>query len=164
MNHDSKANEGILDGFRDWAFHVRFRAAGDETAKFNGKWKGIIQVNGQSFTMESIHDAKGYKNYVITPAGSSPAGDGTFSAADGKWTAVAANGSDSGTYQFIDANTVYCKDVAGNVVLWQRDDSALPPVVNPAAGNAPFDRLRDRRRGPARMTLHPLCAPSSRPK
>lgn len=111
--------------------------AADETAKFDGKWKGVVQVNGQSITIESIHDSKGYKNYVVTPAGSVPAGDGTFRAADGNWAAKASNGSDSGTYHFITADSVLCRDVAGNVVLWERDNSPLPPLAGGGAPNAP---------------------------
>ncbi|HEY2588364.1 MAG TPA: hypothetical protein VGI81_21670 [Tepidisphaeraceae bacterium] len=125
-----------------WLAVPRAAWAGDDMAKFEGKWKGVAQVNEQSITIESIHDSKGYKNYMITPAGSVPANVGTFSAADGNWTAKETNASDWGTYQFIGADSVLCRDIAGNVVLWQRDNTPLPALApgaapKPPAPNAP---------------------------
>src|SRR5581483_7615673 len=111
--------------------------AEDDTAKFNGKWKGVVPVNGQSLTMQSIHDGNVYKNYVIAPTGAIAAGDGTFSAVEGKWTAVASNGSDSGTYHFLNPDRVFCKDVNGVIVVWERDNTPLPPLVGVPVAPAP---------------------------
>jgi hypothetical protein len=114
--------------------------AADDTARFYGKWKINFDYNGQSFIMESVHDSDGYKNYVLLPQGSADIGDGKFSAVDGKWTSSAAAPNDSGTYKFMDANTVSCSNAAGQTVVWQRDNSALPPIIgadakSPASGN-----------------------------
>jgi Flp pilus assembly protein TadD len=95
----------------------------DDTARFNGTWKGAVPYNGQQITILSVHDGSTYTNYVVTPTGNVPAGGGTFGAADGQWTVTSAQGNDSGTYQFTDNNTAVCKDVAGVTVVWQRDSS-----------------------------------------
>ncbi len=107
----------------------------DDTARFYGTWKASFTYNGQTVVMESVHDAKGYRNYVLIPEGAAPAGDGTFSAKDGNWSASATAPNDSGTYQFIDNNTAFCKNAIGQSLLWERDNTPLPPVIG-AAGNA----------------------------
>ncbi len=58
--------------------------AADDKARFYGTWQAHILINGQVITVISIHDADGYKNYVRTPTGDTPAGEGTFSAANGR--------------------------------------------------------------------------------
>ena len=40
--------------------------AADDTARFYGTWKTSFLYNGQTVTMVSVHDASGYKNYVVT--------------------------------------------------------------------------------------------------
>ena len=109
--------------------------AGEDTARFNGAWKGTFPFNGQQITIVSVHDGSVFKNYVVTPSGNVPAGGGTFWAADGKWTVTSAQGNDSGTYQFTDDNTAVCSDVAGPTVAWQRDSSFV--AVAPEAGDLP---------------------------
>ncbi len=111
--------------------------AADDTGRFNGTWIATFAFNGQPVTMVSVHDTSGYKNYVITPEGRADVGDGKFSAADGKWTSSAAAPNDSGTYQFIDANTVFCKNALGQALLWQRDNAPMPPVIGAAANTLP---------------------------
>jgi TPR repeat protein len=106
------------------------RAAND-TARFDGRWKTSFPYNGQTVTMVSIHEGSGFKNYVLVPNGAMPAGNGTFSAANGKWTASADKPNDSGTYRFTDANTVVCTNAVGQAVVWQRDNAPLPPVITP---------------------------------
>ena len=105
----------------------------DDTARFYGIWKASIPYNGQTITIVSMHDANGYKNYVVTPAGNQPAGDGTFSAANGKWTTSANAPNNAGTYHFLDANNVSCTNAAGQTVVWRRDKS-VQPAPRPSPG------------------------------
>jgi hypothetical protein len=107
--------------------------AADDTGHFIGNWKAAFLYNGQWVNLVSVHDATGFKNYVILPQGSVPIGDGTFSAADGKWTTSADKPNDSGTYQFMDKNTFVCKNSVGQSLVWQRDNTPLPPVIGGAA-------------------------------
>jgi len=110
--------------------------AADDTARFYGTWKTTFPYNGETVTMVSVHDASGYHNYVVLPTGNQPAGDGAFSAANGKWTATADKPNDSGTYRFTDNNTVVCTNAAGQVVTWRRDRSAQP-TPTPSPGPQP---------------------------
>ena len=108
--------------------------AADDTARFYGTWKTEFPYYGQNVTMVSVHDASGYKNYVLvpngaTPTGMAPIGDGTFSAANGKYTAAAAKPNNSGTYRFTDDNTIVCANAAGQTVTWKRDPQKLPRVI-----------------------------------
>jgi hypothetical protein len=109
----------------------------DDTARFNGTWQTSFSFNGQMVTMVSVHDGSGYKNYVVSPEGNTPAGDGNFSAADGKWTATADKPNDFGTYRFSDDNTVVCTNAVGQTVTWQREDTATP------SGNGRLSAPRD---------------------
>jgi hypothetical protein len=109
--------------------------AAEDSKLFFGQWKATIPYQGVSVTIVSIHDAKGYKNYILTPQGAAPAGEGTFSAADGKWTAAAEKPNDSGTYQFLDKNTALCANALGQQLVWQRDNTPLPAVIGGAAVN-----------------------------
>jgi TPR repeat protein len=104
------------------------RAAND-TARFNGKWKTSFPYNGQTINLVSIHEGQGFKNYSLVSNGAVPAGAGTFSAADGRWTATSAPPNNAGTYHFTNDNTVVCTNALGQTVVWQRDDSPLPPVA-----------------------------------
>jgi hypothetical protein len=56
--------------------------AADDTARFFGSWIGTLPYNGQTISIVSIHDAAGFKNYLLLPNGALPFGAGTFSAAD----------------------------------------------------------------------------------
>src|SRR5580693_8230235 len=82
--------------------------AADDTPRFSGTWKTSVPCNGQFLTVASVHDGNGFKNYLVLPGGSLPVGDGTFSAADGKCTVTQVVGTGSGTYQFVDDNTLFC--------------------------------------------------------
>lgn len=119
--------------------------AGDDTARFFGTWKATVTANGQTATIISIHDASGYRNFVRTPTGDVPAGDGTFSAADGKWSSNAAYPNNGGVYHFVGNDTVIATNAAGQTVTWMRDKSAaspsaaapsLPPMGSTSADDA----------------------------
>ena len=105
--------------------------AADDTAKFYSVWVTNFEVNGQVVIVESIHDGSGYRNYTLLPNGSTPAGSGSFSAANGKWNAAAAAPDNSGTYKFIDDYTAYCTNAAGQAIVWRRDAVSPPPGVAP---------------------------------
>jgi hypothetical protein len=55
----------------------------DDTARFYGNWSATFPYNNVPVTILSIHDAGGYKNYVLLPQGAAPAGTGHFAAANG---------------------------------------------------------------------------------
>src|ERR1700676_3664038 len=80
--------------------------ADDDTARFYGTWQATFSYNRQPITMLSVHDEGGYKNYVVAPTGNVPAGDGTFQAANGKYTTSAPAPNNAGIYHFIGANIV----------------------------------------------------------
>jgi hypothetical protein len=82
--------------------------------------------------MRSLHDARGYHNVFVTPTGEVPAGDGTFTAAHGRYTTSAVHPNDSGTYRFTDGETVVCTNAAGQTVTWTRLNH--PVDANTAAG------------------------------
>jgi hypothetical protein len=103
--------------------------AANDTGRFAGKWKTSFPYNGQTITLISIHDGRGFKNYTLVPNGVMPAESGTFSATDGKWTATSAPPNNGGTYHFVNDNTVICANTLGQAVVWQRDNSPLPPIV-----------------------------------
>jgi hypothetical protein len=98
--------------------------AADDTVRFYGTWRTSIVINGQTVTMISVHDANGYANYIVTPTGNAPAGTGTFSAANGKYKTSAPQPNDSGTYHFLDDNTVVCSNAAGQTVTWKKETAA----------------------------------------
>jgi hypothetical protein len=81
--------------------------AADDTARFYGTWEGNILYNNQTLTIVSVHNASGYKNYMRLPNGNTPAGDGTFFAADGKYSTSAEKPNDSGVYRFIGCAFLY---------------------------------------------------------
>jgi TPR repeat protein len=108
--------------------------AADDTARFYGTWQTSFLFNGQMITMVSVHDASGYKNYV----NNAPAGEGSYSAANGRYTAGADAPNDSGTYRFLGDNTVIATNSAGQTVTWKRIKAAQPDAaVTPPAGTAP---------------------------
>jgi TPR repeat protein len=98
--------------------------AADDTARFYGTWVASIPVNGQTATMVSVHDSKGYANSWRSPSGSMPAGTGGFTAADGKYQTTAPWPNDSGTYHFTNDDAVVCTNAAGQTVTWRRDKAA----------------------------------------
>ena len=118
--------------------------AADDTTRFYGTWETDISYNGQMVTIVSVHDSSGYKNYAKGPSGNTPAGDGTFSAANGRYTTSADKPNDSGTYHFVGDNIVICTNAAGQIITWKRDktpDSSLAAAPLPAAQPAALASL-----------------------
>jgi hypothetical protein len=103
-----------------WAPTAR---AGDDTKRFYGTWKATVTANGQTITIISVHDASGYRNIVRMPTGNAPV-DGTFNAADGKWSSNAPYPNNGGTYRFQDNDHVIATNAAGQTVTWVRDKTA----------------------------------------
>lgn len=106
--------------------------AGDDTRRFYGTWETIFPSNGQMLTMVSVHDERGYKNYLRLPDGNSSAGEGTFSAANGSYATSAVKPNDSGTYRFINDSTVVCTNAAGQTVTWKRATAPEAEAGGPA--------------------------------
>jgi hypothetical protein len=115
-------------------FPVPSPAPGDDTARFYGTWKGEFEANGQTVTLISVHDAKGYRNFLAGNGGQVPAGQGSFAAANGRYTAAAPKPNDSGTYRFTDSETAVCTNSAGQTVTWHR--TAKPVDASKAAKTA----------------------------
>ena len=116
--------------------------AADDTARFYGTWKATIVLNGQTITVISLHDASGFKNYVPSPTGPIPVGDGTFTAANGKWSSNAPFPNNGGGYHFLNNDTVVTTNAASQTVTWTRDKAAEAPAAPgaPAAkGLTPVD-------------------------
>lgn len=111
--------------------------ASDDTARFYGSWRTSVVLNGQTITVLSVHDANGFTNYVVTPNGNVPAGSGTFSAANGKYKTSAPQPNDSGTYHFLDDNTVVCSNAAGQTVTWKKDGAGAPRSPAPPSSPQP---------------------------
>jgi TPR repeat protein len=107
--------------------------AGDDTGRFLGTWTASFPLNGQTVTILSIHDASGYKNFVVAPSGNVPAGDGSFSAANGRYATSAPTPNNAGTYHFVDNDTVICTNAAGQTLTWKRYKAS---AGSPAAGIA----------------------------
>jgi hypothetical protein len=107
---------------------------GDDTARFYGTWRGQFEANGQTVTLISVHDAEGYRNFLVANDGQAPAGQGFFAAANGRYTAGAPKPNDSGTYRFTDSETVVCTNSAGQTVTWRR---TAKPGAKTLAGNPP---------------------------
>ncbi len=118
--------------------------AADDTARFYGTWGTSFAVNGKMVAMVSVHDSAGFKNYIVLPTGNAPAGEGTFSAANGKYTTSAPKPNDSGTYRFMGDTTVVCTNAAGQTAIWKRlkapsphASAAQPEPPAPPAPTAP---------------------------
>jgi Caspase domain len=107
--------------------------AADDTARFFGQWKTTFPFNGQTVTIISLHDANGYRNYVVTPTGFTFAGSGAFSAGNGIWFAAAPPPDNGGTYRFVDNNTAICSNAMGQTVTWKRDSTPLAQGIAPPA-------------------------------
>jgi TPR repeat protein len=118
-------------GFAISAFAV------DDTARFNGTWEGSILFNGQTVTIVSVHTTGAYKNYMRLPNGNTPAGDGTFSASNGRYSTSAEKPNDSGIYRFTNNDTIVCTNSAGQTVTWKRAKASAPASIPPPATPAP---------------------------
>ncbi len=116
------------------AFSVSAYGA-DDTARFYGTWETPIVINAQTISLISEHDASGYKNHFHSGAGDTPAGEGSFSAADGRYTADAPKPNDAGTYHFLNDDTVECTNAAGQTAIWKRLKSTAPGAT--PGGSAP---------------------------
>jgi hypothetical protein len=103
--------------------------ASSDTVRFYGTWTASIAANGQSVTLLSIHNAQGYRNFVVAQTGNVPAGDGTFSAANGRYTTSAQKPNDSGSYRFLDSDTVVCTNAAAQTVTWKRQGKPVDANV-----------------------------------
>jgi hypothetical protein len=131
--------------------------AADDTARFFGQWKTNFSYNGQPATMISVHDANGYRNYLLTPTGYAFAGSGAYSAVNGIWFAAAAPPNNGGTYHFVDSNTVVCSNAVGQTVTWKRDNTPLTGVAAPESQPATAGRI------PQPGANAPESQPASRP-
>jgi len=105
--------------------------AADDTARFYGQWKTTVSANGQTVTIISLHDAGGFRNYIVTPTGLTFAGSGAFSAANGIWFAASPPPNNGGTYHFTDSNTAICSNAVGQTVTWRRDRTPLGAGIAP---------------------------------
>ncbi len=109
-----------------------FAHAADDTARFYGTWKAYVPMNGQTITLISIHDENGFQNFVRQPnGGDTPAGQGTFSAANGKYKTSAGFPNDGGIYKFLGNDTVICTNMAGQVATWKRVESEVEQPRSP---------------------------------
>jgi TPR repeat protein len=109
--------------------------AADDTSRFNGTWQATFRYNGQMMTLVSVHDGHSYRNSWSAPTGDTPAGEGQFSAANGVWTSSAEAPNNYGTYQFLGADTVVCKNAVGQVLTWKRVKT--PATQQPSAASEP---------------------------
>jgi hypothetical protein len=103
--------------------------AADDTTRFYGTWEAHILINGQQIDVISVHDGNGYKNYVRGSAGDTPAGEGTFSAANGRFKSSAESPNDGGVYYFSNKDTAVCTNLAGQIVTWRRIKTAAGAPV-----------------------------------
>jgi TPR repeat protein len=94
--------------------------AGDDTARFSGTWQAQIPFNGQTVTVISIHEGNGYRNFLHQATGDVPAGEGTFTAANGKYHTSAPFPDNGGVYYFLGNDTAVCTNFAGRVATWKR--------------------------------------------
>ena len=118
--------------------------AGDDTARFFGTWQAQIPVNGQIVTVIAIRDANGFKSFLRQPTGDIPSGEGTFSAANGRYHTNETYPNSGGVYYFVGNDTVVCTNLAGRIVTWKRLSASAqrrPPeadaVAHDTTGYAP---------------------------
>lgn len=109
--------------------------AGDDTARFYGTWQAIFPYNRQMVTMRSVHSETGFANYIVTNSGEQLAGNGTFQAANGKYTTSAPYPNNAGVYHFIGNDTVVCVNAAGQSLTWTRYKA--PGAAHAAASPSP---------------------------
>jgi hypothetical protein len=124
-------NAALAAGLIGLIGHAPAARAADDTARFFGQWKTTFPYNGQTVTMISVHDANGYRNYVLTPTGFTFGGSGAFSAVNGIWFAAAPPPANGGTYRFVDSNTAICSNAVGQTVTWKRDSTPLAQGIAP---------------------------------
>jgi caspase domain-containing protein len=105
--------------------------ASDDTARFYGQWKATFPVNGVRVTVISVHDANGYANYVVSGDTVTFVVSGSYSASNGIWTATPGVGN-SGSYHFVDRDTVVCANSTGLVLTWKRDRTPLGKYASTA--------------------------------
>jgi hypothetical protein len=110
--------------------------ASDDTARFYGQWKATFPVNGVMVTVISVHDANGYANYVVSGDTITFVVSGSYSAANGIWTATPGVGN-SGSYHFTDRDTVVCANSTGLVLTWKRDHTPLGRFASAAPAQEP---------------------------
>jgi TPR repeat protein len=110
--------------------------AGDDTARFYGTWQAIFPFNGHMITMRSVHNESGYANYVVTNTGEQPVGNGTFQAANGKYTTSAPYPNNAGVYHFIGNDTVVSVNAAGQSFTWTRYKAPGAAHASPAPSPA----------------------------
>jgi hypothetical protein len=91
--------------------------------------------------MVSFHDGSGYKNYFVLPSGNNPTGDGTFSAANGRYTTSAAAPNNAGTHRFVNSDTILCTNAAGQSLIWKRDKKSQLPAQPASAQPQPGSSL-----------------------
>jgi TPR repeat protein len=112
--------------------------AADDTTRFNGTWEFTFPYNGQMLTMVSEHSGGTFKNHVRLPNGDTSVVQGQFSALKGRWTATADQPNDSGSYRFIDNDTVICTNAIGQTATWHRVGAAQHvSVPHPATTSTP---------------------------
>jgi TPR repeat protein len=120
---------GVLVGLAALPLLCAMALATDDTARFTGTWETTFPYNGRTVRMISVHDGSHYQNYIILPTGKVAADGGTFSAVDGKWTTTAQQPNNSGTYRFLNDNTVLFTNAVGQTSTWRRQTSAQPKPV-----------------------------------
>jgi TPR repeat protein len=145
------ADRTLLSGWRNW---LRFwpgmqliaavllltpvAHASDDTARFYGTWQAHILVNGQLYTVISIHDESGYRNFVRSQSGDTPVGEGTFSAKNGIYRTSAPAPNAGGVYYFKNNDTAVCTNTAGQIVTWRRiQDGEGAPASGAEPGATP---------------------------
>ena len=101
--------------------------AADDTVRFYGVWitKTLITTANRSLWNLST-TAADIRITCVSPASATPAGSGSFSAANGKWAAAAAAPT-IWNVQFTDDYTIAGTNSAGQaVILWRTLDDPLP--------------------------------------
>jgi hypothetical protein len=64
----------------------------------------------------AARSSQGYSNFLVAQTGNIPAGNGTFLAAHGRYATSAEKPNDSGSYRFLDSETVECSNAASQTV------------------------------------------------
>jgi TPR repeat protein len=149
---------------KDWAWIVLLTLllglansaqAADDTARFYGTWRATFPYNGRSMTMVSVHSANGFANYIVVPTGYTPAGNGTFSAANGRYVTSDVAPNNSGTYRFINNDEIIATNAAGQTSTWRREKTAQPQAQQQAqARQQPQQQVAQQRAAPAATQPH----------
>ena len=136
--------------------------ASDDTARFYGQWKATFPVNGVMVTVISVHDANGYANYVVSGDTITFVVSGSYSAANGVWTATPGVGN-SGSYHFTDRDTVVCANSTGLVLTWKRDHTPLGKYASAAPAEEADSRDATAGSQPRGFAQKPASAQSDLP-